>query len=204
MRPLPKEITKGSQLLTKKEVEALEPKDRLAYDKLANAFIAEFNTLYPDGKVVKVPIQSIVVGNDDRVNFVVGAVDNLSTQSIGLPFVVVDRIAENLGCGNAEGLMAVAHSTLEPLMVQMTVRGVVAGDIFETKDGQKKYQIPAIVKLPETREEIVLSDDAADIIAEMQKIVLKEAIMSSSRRSRKPVKGAKAPTVPAAEEDAEV
>ena len=195
-------IAKGSDLLTLKQVSALEPKALKVYNENAAKFVAEFNDAYPDGKTVKTPINTISIGNDGRINFVVGKVHDLSTESIGLPFVVVDRIAENLGCGSAEGLMAVAHSTIEPLMLQMTVKAVNAGDEYRTSDGTvRTYKVPAIVKIEGSLEEITLSDDAQEIVAEMQKIVLKEAILNSGRNRRKPVKGAKASTTTGNTED---
>lgn len=202
-------IVKGCDLLPKKAVEDLTPQDLQKYNEAAAKFVADFNAAYPDGKTVKVAINSIVVGDNERVNFVVGKTNDLSTQSIGLPFVVVDRIAENLGCGNTEGLLAIQHSTVEPLTICMTVKAVKAGDEYKTNDGTvRTYKVPAIVKIDGSREELQLSDDAADIIADMQREVLKQSILDASR-SRRKAKGSKpvaspATTATGSEDDSDV
>lgn len=190
-------ITKGSDLLTLKQVEALEPKALAQYNEDAAKFVADFNAAYPDGKAVSYPINQIVVGDNGRINFVVGKTNDLSTQSIGLPFAVVDRIAENQGCGTTEGLLAVQHSTIEPLLLKMTVKAVKAGDTYTTGNGETRtYKVAAIVKVEGSREEIILSQDALDIVAGIQQIVLKEAILNSSRNRRKTTKtAATVPTV---------
>jgi len=198
------EVTKGADLLSKSAFEALAPKDQKAYTEAAAKFVESFNTQFPDGKVVVAKIKNIVLG--DRVNIVINKHQDLSTESLGFPYQVVDRIALNLLGGDTTALYSLSMMTAEPLKLTMTVKAVNAGDTYLTKDKEvRTYQVPAIVKLPETREELVLSDDAKAIVAEMQGIVLKESIMNTAARMRNnasvPARKAHNPSVNSDQED---
>lgn len=195
-------IRTARQLKPWKQVQELKGDNLDNYEAAASEFVESFNTKYPDGKSVKANIKQITLG--ERVNIVLFPHDDLSTEVLSFSYAVVDRIAENNGVGDTDGLVALVHQVMEPLQMSLTVKAVDAGDTYEAKDGTREYKCPATVKTEGTREELVLTDEARDILAEVHKDVLRSKIMEASKNRRKqrtPVKSAKAVTADGVEED---
>lgn len=175
-------ITAANQLLTLKAYNELDPKDQVSYDKAANEFVDAFNNKYPEGKVVKAEIARIIAS--DRVTFIMKPHKDLSAGAYSFPYEVVDIMAANVGAGNADGLIALQHASLEPLYLTMTVVAVKEGDQYQAGTEMREYKCAAIVRKAGTREEIALSDDASDLLAETHREVLKEQIKEASAASR--------------------
>lgn len=192
-------IVKGSDLISKSAYSLLSISELKTYEAAAKNFAAAFNEQYPGGKVVKAKITQVVLG--DRVNLVIESHNDLSTRSFGFNYEVMDRIAENLGAGNTDGFVALVHSTIENLEIELTVKAVMTGDSF-SKDGSGVYKCPAMAKWPETREEIILSEDAQEILAAVHREVLASNIANASKNRRRKTSSAK--TAPAPVEEAEV
>lgn len=198
-------IRTARQLKPWKQVQELKGDDLDNYEAAASEFVETFNTKYPDGKSVKANIKQITLG--ERVNIVLFPHDDLSTEVLSFSYAVVDRIAENNGVGDTDGLVALVHQVMEHLQMSLTVKAVEAGDTYEAKDGTREYKCPATVKIEGTREELVLTDEAKDILAEVHKDVLRSKIMEASKNRRKqrtPVRSAKAVTADGAEDDSDV
>lgn len=191
-------IEKGADLLPLSAVEALSPKDQKEYQQAAAEFVASFNAAYPDGKTVETTINKITLG--ERVNIVLNPTKDLSTNVYSFPYVVVDRIAADLGAGDTDGLVSLNLTTVEPLRFKTTVVAVNAGDEYETSAGETRtYKAAAIVRKSAVLEQIVLSEDAHQILAEQHAELLKDSIRNAAKARRATRAGGRA-AVPAAEQ----
>lgn len=188
-------VEKASDLLSLQQFNDLSPKEQAAYLKVAKDFVDAFNEANPAGKAVTASIIRINLG--ERVNVVLKKHADLSTEVISFPYNVGDAMAANLGAGSSESLVSLVNTTVEPLTVKMTVKAVNAGDTYETGAGESRtYKVPAMVKVDGTREEIVLSDDAHDILATVHQELLREGIRASMASRRKARTGGAATVAP--------
>lgn len=194
-------IKQISDFKSLKQLGELSPAELKAYTVESAKFVKEFNEAFPDGKPVKVNIDRIILG--DRVNFVVAKHPDLSSTSFSFSWEIADIFAANVGAGTADGLNLLIRQTLEPLQLSMTVRAVGIGDEYKTKDGTKTYKAAAAVKVEGTREEVMLSKDAKEVISDISRVALTNIIMGgASRRGAAASKAVIRPEV--VEEEADV
>lgn len=177
------EITKGSDLLSKKQIEALDAKALAAYEKSASAFADSFNQAHPTGKKVVATIKQIKT-QESRVLFVLAQNNDLSTTVISLPYVVTDAMSESIGVGTTEGLVSLQQVSLQPLKFEMHIKAVKPGDTYMTNENEEReYTIFNMARVPNTREELVVSQDAKTVIAEAHRENLKSVIASATKKT---------------------
>lgn len=184
-----------SDLLNGAAIAKLSPAELVAYDAAASAFVKAFNEANPNGVLVKASINKLKM-TDAGVIFVIEKQQNLSSESYTFPFVVVDAMGADLGVGNADGLSALTHSTLEKNLLVSTVKAVAKGEKFTDKDGKEHiYKQAQMVQIAGTRQEVVLSTDSKAIVGEMQQELLKESLreVNKSRRNARNTRTSRVP-----------
>ena len=196
-------VTKGSDLLALSEVEELQPKELLAYNKEANAFVDDFNASFPDGKVVKVKITNVNFNPiKGRITFVVAPNNDLSSTAFSYPTSIVDIMGAQLGVANSNGLLLLHHRTGD-LQLQMTVVAVKEGDKYKGSDGEERpYKAAAMVRKPGTREEILQGTGAKQVMGRVYDDALRTLVLGTTTNNPAPATPAAAPVE--VEEEAEI
>ena len=195
-------ITKGSDLLTRKQYENLDPKELKDYNNSAAKFAVDFNTAFPEGKVVKVKIEQVRC-TDNGIVIAVAAHPDLSTRSIRLPYEIGDILGENCGVKSAEGLASLVLSSLTPIFLTQTVKAVTTADTYVKGGTPTNYTAPTMTKVEGTYEAVELSNDAKALVAELHLDGLRSIISGGTNR-RPNVQAAVVRRATAEVEDAEV
>lgn len=176
------------------------------YEAAAEKFVKDFQSAYPEGKTVKLIIESInmMPNEDGRVIVVLAPNPDFNSRTKSFPVVVLNGIARSAGLPDYVTLASVIATTKQqPSYFETTVKAVSKGDEYTRADGTvSKFKQHTMFE--QGQETLVLSAAAQHYVASLNHQADLESVMAARRAAIAGFTNKAVPTAVPANDDADV